>query len=269
MKIKIDSRKVEPGDIFIALKGIEKDGHAYIEDAIEKGASLVVAEYGNYSVPTKIVSNTREYLLQYLKENIYKDIQNLTLIGITGTNGKTTTCYLLYEMLNLLDEKCGYIGTIGFYIQNKISDLNNTTPDILDLYDMLLQCKENGCKYVAMEVSSHALALGRLDTLTFDYAIFTNLTQDHLDFHETMEKYALSKQKLFQKLKPLGKAIVNIDDPYSSYFLLESNQNITYGFSKSDYEISDYKMTDVENIFTLSHVQINVRIYIYKMVNPE
>lgn len=253
MKIKIDSRKIEKGDIFVAIKGVTGDGHDYIIDAIEKGASLIVAEHGEYSIPTKIVPDTRAYLLNYLKENIYPQIEDLKLIGVTGTNGKTTTCYLLYEILNLLDQKCGYIGTIGFYIENKIMDLNNTTPDILDLYTMLLDCKKQGCSYVTLEVSSHALALGRLDTLLFDYAIFTNLTRDHLDFHKTMENYAVAKQKLFHKLRRTGKAIINIDDSYHTYFLKDDNQTITYGFLNGDYKIIDYAITNIENRFTFAH----------------
>lgn len=221
--------------MFVALKTLNHDGHDYVMDAIKRGASTVVVEKGKYSVPTIQVPDTKEFLISYLKEHYYKEIQHLKLIGITGTNGKTTTCYLMYQALNKIGHKCAYIGTLGFYKEKKVCDLPNTTPEILDLYEMLFDCKE--MEYVVMEVSSHALALRRVDGLEFDYAYFSNLTEDHLDYHKTMEHYALSKQKLFYRIKKGGKAIINIDDSYASYFLLEQNENITYGFEKSNYQI--------------------------------
>ena len=126
--IKCDSRKVNKGDTFIALKGINNDGHKYVIDAIKNGASKVIVEYGEYPVDTVIVNNTREYLNKYLYDNYYNDIKNLKIIGVTGTNGKTTTCYLLYQALNMLDIKCAYIGTLGFYNLEYYEILNNTTP---------------------------------------------------------------------------------------------------------------------------------------------
>lgn len=253
MKIKIDSRKIEQGDTFLALRGVDHDGHDYTQLAIEKGAKKIIAEEGEYAVETEIVKDTREYLTNYLYTHYYEKIKDMKLIGITGTNGKTTSCYLLYEAFRLLGEKCGYIGTIGFYLDNKVRDLNNTTPDILELYEMLLACKEAGCKYVAMEVSSHALAYGRVDGLRFDYAVFTNLTRDHLDYHKTMENYALAKQNLFHKLKKTGKSLINVDDPYKEYFLLEENNNLTYGFSESDYQITEYTISARGNTFKLQN----------------
>lgn len=235
MNVKIDSRKIEKGDIFVALKTLNHDGHDYVMDAIQKGASKVVVEHGKYPITTIQVSDTKEYLISYLKEHYYEKIQHLKLIGITGTNGKTTTCYCIYEALNKIGHKCAYIGTLGFYKEKKVCDLPNTTPEILDLYEMLIECED--MEYVVMEVSSHALSLRRVEGLEFDYAFFSNLTEDHLDYHKTMENYALAKQKLFHMLKKGGKAILNIDDAYVSYFLLESNENITYGFEKSDYHI--------------------------------
>ena len=251
MNLKIDSRKVKKGDIFLALKGVNIDGHSYIDEAIRNGARKIIAEYGEYTIPYEIVDDTRAYLIKYLKENIYEKIKDLCFIGITGTNGKTTTAYLLYEALRMLNIKSAYIGTIGFYLNGKEKELNNTTPDIYDLYEMLLEAKEKGCTHIVMEVSSHALYYNRVETLNFDYAIFTNLTRDHLDFHKTLELYALEKQKLFKKLKPNGKAIINIDDKYSTYFTLKENQNIFYGFTNSNYKIDDYKLFLNKTIFTV------------------
>lgn len=243
--IKTDSRKVVYGDTFIAIRGINDDGHNYIDDAIKKGATCVVVEEGEYRVRTIKVKNTREYLIDYIEKNYKPLIKDLKLIGVTGTNGKTTTCFLIHEALNKLNIKCGYIGTIGFYIEKKIKTLNNTTPDILDVYEMLIKCKKTGCKYVAMEVSSHALSLGRVENIDFDYIAFTNLTQDHLDFHLTMDEYAKAKQQLFYQLKSDGYAIVNNDDSYKDYYLLEHNKNITYGIESSDYQIL-YYLSDID-----------------------
>lgn len=238
MKIKTDSRKVTKGDTFVALRSVH-DGHQYIEDAILNGATKIVAEEGLYPVDTYIVKNTHDYLIETLHELYYDQIKDLKLIGITGTNGKTTSCYLVEQALNLLDKKCGYIGTNGFYIKEHVRDIGNTTPDILDLYEMLIECKEAGCEYVAMEVSSHALDMKRVEGLLFDYAVFTNLTQDHLDYHGDMKTYALAKQNLFTKLKEGGECIINEDDDYHKFFLLKENNNTTYGFSHGDYQITD------------------------------
>lgn len=251
MNVQVNSKKVKKGDIFIAIPGIHKDGHDYINEAIEKGASKIIAQHGTYPITTEIVTNTKQYLIDYLKAQEYSNIKDLTLIGMTGTNGKTTTCYLLHKLLNQLGIKTAYIGTIGFYIDQKIRDLKNTTPDILDLYELLLESKEKGCTCITIECSSQALDLKRLDGLLFDYAIFSNLTKDHLDYHLDMKHYALAKQKLFTHLKSNGKAIINIDDNYHSFFLLAKNQNITYGFEKSDYHIIDYVLNQSGSTFTI------------------
>ena len=219
--IQNDSRKVKKGDIFIAIKGVVNDGHDYIDEAIKNGASKIICEYGK----GVIVKDTKKYLEDYLKDNYYDQIKHLKLIGITGTNGKTTTAYLIYQALNQLGIKCAYIGTLGFYMDGIYQKLNNTTPDLLELYQLLLKAKK--CQYVVMEVSSQGLSYGRVETLKFDYCIFTNLTEDHLDYHKTMENYAASKQLLFKKLKSSGVSIINIDDKYHNYF--KTNQTITYG----------------------------------------
>lgn len=243
LNIKVDSRKVKKGDIFIALRGVSSDGHDYIDKAIENGASkLIVEEDNNYKIDYEVVSDTREYLIKYLSENYGKYINELKIIGFTGTNGKTTSAYMLHNALNMLNIKTAYIGTIGFYINKKIENLNNTTPDVLDLYNLLLKAYEEGCKYVCMEASSQGLSYKRVEGFLFDYAIFTNLTQDHLDYHKTMENYALAKQELFKKLKKDGTAIINFDDENKSYYLLEQNNNITYGFNGGDFKIKNYDM---------------------------
>lgn len=251
--IKVDSRKIMPGDTFIALRGVDVDGHNFIQKAIENGAAKIICEEGSYSVPTMIVKDTREYLIDYLRNTYSGELKKIKIIGITGTNGKTTTAFLIHKALNKLGKKCGYIGTIGFYIDEKIRPLNNTTPDVYDIFEIFMECINKNCLYVIMEVSSQGLAYKRVEGFEFDYAIFTNLTQDHLDYHKTMENYALAKQKLFKKLKKDGKAIVNYDDEYKNYYLLKENNNITYGFLGGDYQITNFKMSNQYTKFSYDY----------------
>lgn len=253
INIQSDSRKIKPGDTFIALRGISSDGHSYIKKAIELGATKIIAEEGEYDVQTVIVPDTREYLNEYLKEHYNDKLNEMNIIAVTGTNGKTTTAKLIHDSLNMIGSKTAYIGTIGFYIDKKICNLANTTVDICDTYDLLMQAYDAGCNNVVMEISSHAASMGRVETLNFDYAIFTNLTQDHLDYHKTMGNYALAKQKVFKSLKKDGLAIINSDDKYKEYFLLEENKNVTYGFNEANYQIVDYHMTSDGTKFTYKH----------------
>ena len=248
--LQVDSRKIKQGDTFLALRGVSSDGHDYINKAIENGAIKIITEEGFYSVETEIVEDTREYLANYLKEEYKEIIDNLTIIGITGTNGKTTTAYLLYQALNNLGRKSAYIGTIGFYLEDKIRSLNNTTPDLLDLYELFKESYEKGFKTIIMEVSSQAISYGRIKKIPFSYTLYTNLTQDHLDYHKTMENYALAKQQLFKQLKKDGYAIINIDDSYKEVFTLKENKNLFYGFDKSDLQIINYHMNFKETKFS-------------------
>lgn len=263
MNIQSDSRKIKKGDTFVALKCEVNDGHKYIEKAIENGAGKIVAEYGEYSVPTLIVDDTRKYINEYLDENYSKYINEMTIIGITGTNGKTTSAYLTYQALNMLGIKAAYIGTIGFYLDKKVMNLPNTSVDICDTYNLIMEAYDKGYKVVILETSSHALENNRLVTLKYDYAVFTNLTQDHLDFHKTMENYALAKQKLFKSLKETGKAIINTDDGYKDYFLLPENKNLTYGLTgdfKFDNYKSDLKGTCFDLIYDDKKYKINTKL---------
>ena len=253
IELKTDSRKVKPGDTFIAIKNVNTDGHDFIESAIKNGASKIICEKGSYSVETVVVPNTKEYLNNYLYENYYPKIKDMKLIGVTGTNGKTTICYLVYQLLTLLNKKCAYIGTIGFYYGNTKRLLNNTTPDTDLLYDMLLEAKEYGCEYVIMEVSSHALDKNRVFGLEFDEVAFTNLTQDHLDYHKTLENYANAKRKLFEKTRGEKVAIINKDDPHHEKFMLNENKNITIGKTGADVLIKDYSLSHLHTKIEFSY----------------
>ncbi len=260
IKIKTDSRKIIPGDTFVALPGISSDGHDYIDLAIKNGATKVVAEHGSYSVPTVIVPDTRVYLNQLLEQEYGYIIDEMKIVGITGTNGKTTSCYLTYQILNNLGIKCAYIGTIGFYLKDKVRNLPNTSVDIADLYGLLVEAYENDYKYVCLEVSSQGLSMDRFQTIKFDIAVFTNLTQDHLDYHKTMDNYCIAKQQLFKQLKKDGKAIINSDDKYKDYYLLKENNNVTFG-KDGDYKILSMKFSSKNSLLEYSY---NNKKYIVK-----
>ena len=232
--LQSDSRKIKENDTFIALKGYNEDGHKYVEDAIKNGARKVIVEHGKYSVDTLIVDNTNEYLDKYLKMNNI----DINIIGVTGTNGKTTTCYLIYQLLNMLGTKCAYIGTLGYIFSDIKIELDNTTPGKLELYNLLKLSKEYNCEYVVMEISSQALHQDRTNFIELDYAIFTNLTRDHLDYHKTIDNYINCKRKMFDLLKDSGVSLINNDDKYSDFFKIKNYK--TYGFSNSDYTINEY-----------------------------
>jgi len=243
INIKIDSRKVEKGDTFVALRGKTVDGHDYIEQAILNGASKVVIDHDmDVSVEKVVVPDTDKWLTDYISETYANEANELNLIGVTGTNGKTTTAYLTYQLLNKLGSKTAYIGTIGFYLPDEdFVELPNTTPNILDLYDLILTAKAKGCQNVMMEVSSHALDMQRVKGLKYKVAAFTNLTQDHLDYHKTMENYLAAKMLILKQLE--GPMIVNADDPCSNEWIKAYPDTKTYGFEGNDYIIKSYKET--------------------------
>ena len=249
--LQSNSKKIKNGDTFIALRGIKDDGHNYISEAISNGASKIICEYGDYPNMVK-VENSIDYLHNYVKDKYLPYINKLKLIGITGTNGKTTTSFFIYQALNKLSIKCAYIGTIGFYIDGKIKDNINTTPDILSIYQMLIKCVKEKVEYVVMEVSSQGLAYNRVDGLKFDYTIFTNLTLDHLDYHKTMDNYLHAKMKLFDNLKEDGIGIVNLDDQYYKKFITDNT--ITYGVL-GDYKIRDINYSINNSSFTVNNIK--------------
>lgn len=247
-KYECDSRKIGPGQTFIALKGITHDGHDYINEAISKGASHIICEKDfDISVPYTKVNDTREYLNELLSHE-YKDIiNNLKIIGITGTNGKTTSTYLTYQMLNLLGDKCAYIGTLGYIYKDEVIPLDNTTPDILTIYKLLDYSYNLGIKYVVMEVSSHSLSMNRLFGVNFDVIAFTNLTIDHLDYHKTMDDYLNSKLLILNHLKKDAKIIYNSDDEKGYKFNDGLHNCFTLGFTGNNFKIIKYKL-EINNI---------------------
>ena len=213
--IEYDSRRICEGGIFAALEGFKVDGHDFIDAAVKNGASMVIVSKDveiKYPDVTYVKVEDLRKKLGKIASNYYDEPQNnLKIVGITGTNGKTTTTYI---METLLGENIARLGTIEYKIGDEIIDAPNTTPESLDIIKMCKKAVDKGINYLVMEVSSHALELGRVDMLKFDTAVFTNLTQDHLDFHKTMENYFEAKLKLFSKLKDGAKGVVNIDDEW-------------------------------------------------------
>ena len=254
MSLITDSRKIKKGDTFIAIKE-QNNGHKYIEQAIKNGATKIIAEYGKYEVETQIVKDTTKYLKEYMYNTYYDKIKDIKLIGITGTSGKTTTCFLIYTLLKKLGCKAAYIGTIGFYMDNFVRELKNTTPAIEELYNCMIECKENNIEYIVMEVSSHAIALDRIYGLEFDAVGFTNISQDHLDYHKTMDNYAKTKSQLFKKLRNKKTAVINMDNPYSNMFIFDENNNITISKEKGNVKIYDTNIIETGIKFKFKYKQ--------------
>ena len=254
MNISANSKK--GNNIFVSLN------NKYIDDAINNGFKKIIVSKSKF----KAVKSTRKYLEKYLKKYYYKQIKDVILIGVTGTNGKTSTSYLIYQALNLAGIKCSYIGTIGFYLEKDIKKLNNTTPDICDLYEMIIESINCGCKAVVMEVSSHALKLGRVNTLKFDYAILTNITEDHLDFHKTYKDYYKTKMSIFKKLKKKGTKISDIKienyDINNDYF--KYNNKIYNTKIKGEYNIKNI----IPSIIILDKMNIDSRKIIPQLCLP-
>ena len=251
--IAYDSRRVQRNGLFVALRGEKADGHEFIGPAIEKGASVIVTqrEEQHPRVTCLVVENTRAALAD-LSANFYgHPAWKLKLAAVTGTNGKTTTTFLIKHICEKAGLRCGLVGTVRYEIGERILPAIRTTPESLDLQELLAQIVNAGCRAAAMEVSSHALAQDRTRGLEWNVAVFTNLTQDHLDFHGTMESYFDSKAKLFARLgsqekkrKPV--AIVNIDDRYGEQLLKKIDRRVavvTYGRSvRADFRASNYRV---------------------------
>jgi UDP-N-acetylmuramoyl-L-alanyl-D-glutamate--2,6-diaminopimelate ligase len=214
--IRYDSRLVQPGDLFVAVEGLLSDGHRFIPMAVEKGAAAVLCQrVPEGDVPYILTPDTRKALALVSAAHFEHPAHKLCMIGVTGTNGKTTSTILIKHLLeDCLGAKVGLIGTISNWIGNKELPTERTTPESYDLQALLHQMVEAGCTHAVMEVSSHALALERVAGIEFQVGLFTNLTQDHLDFHKTMENYAQAKAKLFAVSRT---GAVNLDDPWAPF----------------------------------------------------
>jgi UDP-N-acetylmuramoyl-L-alanyl-D-glutamate--2,6-diaminopimelate ligase len=220
--LSADSRRVERGDCFVAVPGFRQDARAFARDAAARGAALVVTEGAPLDVPIAqvLVPSARVALARLACAYYEHPSRHLTVVGITGTNGKTTTSYLVDALLRARGGPTGVIGTIGYLIGAERMAASQTTPEALEIQALLARMVAGAVRGVAMEVSSHALALSRVEGIQFDVAVFTNLTQDHLDFHGTLDAYGRAKRRLFELLerseKPRRVAVVNADDPASA-----------------------------------------------------
>jgi UDP-N-acetylmuramoyl-L-alanyl-D-glutamate--2,6-diaminopimelate ligase len=249
--IAYDSRRVQRTGLFVALRGEKSDGHQFIEQAVEKGATVVVTEQEVQSprATCVVVENTRAALADLAAVFYERPARRLKLAAVTGTNGKTTTTFLLKHVCEKAGMRCGLLGTVRYEIGDRVLPAVRTTPESLDVQELLAQMVNAGCKAAAMEVSSHALAQDRVRGIEWDVAVFTNLTQDHLDFHGTMENYFEAKAALFtglaeQQAKTKATAVINIDDRYGAQLIDRLEKKVpvvTYGVSaRADFRASNY-----------------------------
>lgn len=244
--VAFNSMEVRPGNIFVCISGFKTDGHKYAADAIARGAIATIAErdISDLGVTCVVCENTRLALAKAVANFYGHPEKKFRLIGITGTNGKTTATYLVKSVLESLGRKVGLIGTNQNMIGAEVIPSKHTTPDSLELMQLFSQMAEKGAEYVVMEVSSHSLALDRVTACRFDVGAFTNITQDHLDFHKTMENYLAAKGILFSISKA---GVINCDDQ-GSEFLIENSKcdrMITYGIEKDcDLKASDVKLSE-------------------------
>lgn len=214
-----DSRKVGPNALFIAIKGDVVDGHLFIDKAVQNGAIAIVCEAIPADAFTRFpgiafirVIDARAALAEVAAVYYNEPARSLEMIGVTGTNGKTTTAYLVYDLLSRLGRKVGLLSTVEYRIGSQVEPATHTTPDVLDTNRMLRQMVDEGCSACVMEVSSHALAQDRVRGIVYQVAVFTNLSQDHLDYHKTMAAYLAAKKRLFDGLRPDASAVYNLDD---------------------------------------------------------
>ncbi|HMB79865.1 MAG TPA: UDP-N-acetylmuramoyl-L-alanyl-D-glutamate--2,6-diaminopimelate ligase, partial [Vicinamibacterales bacterium] len=233
--VAYDSRAVAPGQVFVALKGQHADGTAFARQAIERGAAAIVSEQpapDGIEIPWATVDDAR-LALAVLAAAFYRDpSREMRVIGITGTNGKTTTAYLLASIFDAAGVKCGLLGTVGYRIGDEVREATRTTPEAPEVQALLREMVDRQCGACAMEVSSHALSLRRVDGIAFAAGIFTNLTRDHLDFHADMDDYFRAKRRLFEMLPRDAPSLINLDDPRGGALVDTAGRPVTYAINK-------------------------------------
>lgn len=230
--VACDSRTLEPGGVFVAIRGLRHDGARFAEEALARGASAVVAETPGppgFGAPWIATADARAALAALSAAFNDHPSRKLVVVGVTGTNGKTTTTYLIESILDHAGLPCGRIGSVSYRIADDEQAAERTTPEAPDLHALLKRMVDRRLRACAMEVSSHALALRRVDQVEFDAAVFTNLTRDHLDFHGDMTSYFNAKRRLFELAGDAAPAVVNVDDPYGRALAAEVKRPVTYG----------------------------------------
>lgn len=253
-----DSRKVKKDSLFIAIKGFNVDGHKYIDEAIALGANSILLDQNishNHSVPFIKVIDSRKAMSK-IASNFFGDCsKNIFITGITGTNGKTSITNIINYILKYNNYSTSSLGTLGFYGPNGIRNIGFTTPESIELQNIFNTLQIGGVTHLNMEISSHSIALNRIDDVDVDIAIFTNLTRDHLDFHKNINSYFETKLKLFKNLKSNKMAIINIDDNYSKKIIDQTSANIlTYGFNKkADIYPSNINMSLTKSEFEITY----------------
>ncbi len=262
--IKLNSKEVSNGDLFVCTRGSIVDRHDFIDEAIKNGASALIVERGeDYKIPFIKVNNTNKELGPLSKRFYDNPLKKIKLIGITGTDGKTTTASIIRNMLG--NNNCGYIGTNGIYSRAKIAQESNTTLEINKTYKYLDKFLHDNLKYASIEISSEALLYNRVDTLKLDVAILTNITEDHLNVHKTIDNYIESKEKIFSLLKDDGVAILNRDDKYFNRVSNSIHSKIlTYGKSKD----ADLKILDIKEYETGTMFRFGYNDKTYKVISP-
>ena len=233
--VAYDSRAVLPGQVFVALKGQHADGASFARQAIARGAAAIVSEQpapADLDIPWDVVVDAR-LALAVLAAAFYRDpSRDMRVIGITGTNGKTTTAYLVSAIFEAAGVRCGTLGTVGYRIGDEVRAATRTTPEAPEVQALLREMVEQKCGACAMEVSSHALSLRRVDAVTFAAAIFTNLTRDHLDFHADMDDYFRAKRRLFEMLPRDAPSLINLDDPRGAALVEVGGRPVTYAINR-------------------------------------
>ena len=259
--VSYDSRKTEKGDMFVAIRGFEADGHKFIPKAVENGAAVILCEEKpSCDIPYVLVSDSR-YGLAIVSRDFFGDpASEMTMIGITGTSGKTSSSYLIKHMLeSKLDAKVGLIGTNGNMIGDELLHTEHTTPESYELHKLFRHMADSGCTHVVMEVSSHSLTLERVAGIHFDVALYTNLSQDHLDFHGTMEEYAAAKRKLFSMCS-LG--CFNLDDAWADFMRDGAScRTMTFSTEKNEADLvaKDIRLTaDGVRVASVSGDEISI-----------
>ncbi|MBX2889560.1 MAG: UDP-N-acetylmuramoyl-L-alanyl-D-glutamate--2,6-diaminopimelate ligase [Saprospiraceae bacterium] len=255
-QIRFDSRAVQPGDVFVAVRGAQVDGHQFIDKAIEKGAVAVISEQSLESLKVIAVQvEDSAEALGIMASNYFNDPSNdLQLLGITGTNGKTTVVTLLWQLFTRLGYKCGLIGTVENRVGEERLASTHTTPDAVQLHRLLRQMADAGCSQVFMEVSSHAVHQRRIAGATFAGGVFTNLTHDHLDYHKTFADYRDAKKKFFDDLPKAAFALTNTDDKNGAVMLQNTRAaKHTYGLKKT----ADFKAKIIENSLSGLHMELD------------
>jgi UDP-N-acetylmuramoyl-L-alanyl-D-glutamate--2,6-diaminopimelate ligase len=233
--VAYDSRMVQPGDVFVALRGQHADGTTFVRQAIDRGAVAIVSEQSapsGTSVAWAVVDDARRALAELAASLYHHPSREMQVVGITGTNGKTTTAYLVASIFDAADLRCGLLGTVGYRIGSEMREATRTTPEAPDVQRMLREMVDAGCRACAMEVSSHALSLRRVESMSFAAGVFTNLTRDHLDFHADMEEYFQAKRRLFDMLPREAPSLINIDDPRGLQLTEAGGRPVTYAINR-------------------------------------